>query len=287
MVKRPISDENGFTLIEIAIVMVIVGLLAGGGVSLLKILSERRIRNETSDYMNDAKASIISYAKINGRLPWADNDGDGDEDIGISAGTFPYLTLGGVKPSDYNKRVLRYALNSNLGNDRSSSCLSLRSGLSGSPLVIDSDGAITAFPVAFILISAGPKDSDGDGNVFDDITIGTHQGDNRDGNPNYIRHPPIDIFDDLVVYTGAYELYGEISGDPVLTVNNSSATSNVFVYNSTHNQDIGEILPGKTESYSVISGEEFELWTAAGGSGSLVASGFVVSGSGVLLNVSP
>jgi prepilin-type N-terminal cleavage/methylation domain-containing protein len=42
-----LGHEAGFTLIEIAIVMVIIGLLAGGGVSLMGMLSERKARNET------------------------------------------------------------------------------------------------------------------------------------------------------------------------------------------------------------------------------------------------
>ena len=289
MPKHPaVFSERGFTLIELAIVMVVIGLLAGGGVSLMGILSERRMRNETSEYLNDAKNSLISFAKINGRLPWADNvtSRDGDEDPGISSGYFPYRTLN-FRPTDSNKRVLRYEINSNIDTDRPASCAALRSGLTGSPLVVDSDGSPSDFSVAAVLISAGQKDADGDNNVFDDITTGTYQGDNRDGNPRYIRHPPIDTFDDLVVYISGYELYGEICGDPVLTVSNSSTTNNVFIYNTTHSMDIGQILPGSAESYSVISGEKFELRTASGGGGSLVTSEFTVSGSGVLLDVSP
>ena len=73
----------------------------------------------------------------------------------------------------------------------------------------------------------------------------------------------------------------------MLTVSNSSTTNNVFIYNTIHNTDIGEILPGKAESYSIISGEKFELRTASGGGGSLVTSEFTVSGSGIVLDISP
>lgn len=287
MSKRSAYNEKGFTLIEIAMVMVIIGLLAGGGVSLMGILSERRMRNDTSEYLDEAKSSLINFAKINGRLPWADGDGDGDEDTGTSRGTFPFQTLN-LRPSDSNRRVILYEHNNNLGTDRSTSCSSIRGGLSGSPLVVDSDGSSTAFPLAAILVSAGPQDADGDGNVFDDINTGTFQGDNRDGIPNYLRSPPTDVFDDLVVYLSEYTLYGEICGDPVFAVNNQDSI-NVFVFNSTQGSDIGIVPPGIAVSYRIISGDQIELWTAAGGTGLSVTSvpgnPVIVSGSGIAVEV--
>jgi len=288
MLLKQIEDK-GFTLIEIAIVMVIIGILAGGGVSLMGILSERKIRNESLDYLNEAKTSLINFANINGRLPWADSNGDGNEDPGTPIGTFPFLTLR-LSPTDSQKRPLRYELNSSLGTDLSNSCSALLGGLSGSPLMVDADGSPTPFPVAAVLVSAGPKDADGDGNVFDDVTTGTHQGDNRDGNPNYIRYPPVDVFDDLVVYLDEYTLYGEICGKPNLSVSNGTGT-NIFVYNrkGAMGADIGIVDPGATFSYGIISGSQIELRDTAGGGGSIVASTpvtpVIVAGSGVTLVV--
>jgi len=263
-------DNRGFTLIEIAIVMVIIGLLAGGGVSLMGILSERKTRNETIEYLNEAKAALVNFARINGRLPWADSSGDGLEDSGVSTGSFPYGTLR-TGPADPQKRALRYALNSALGTGLSGTCSALRSGLTGSPLVVDSDGATASFPVAAVLLSSGPQDADGDGNVFDDVTAGTHLGDNRDGNPNYIRHPPDAGFDDMVVYLSEYTLYGEICGSPNLAVKNST-TADIFVYDRTRGSDIGIVPTGSTISYGITSGDRIELRSAAGGGGSIVAS---------------
>lgn len=280
-----LRQESGFTLIEIAIVMVIIGLLAGGGVSLMGMLSERKARNETVGYLDEAKASLISFARINGRLPWADSDGDGNEDPGTWVGTFPFQTLK-FRPTDSHRRVLRYQLNNGLGADRSSSCNSLIGGLSGNPLVVDSDGSGTAFSVAAVVISAGPKDADGDGNVFDDVTTGTHRGDNRDGNPNYIRYPPDDNFDDLTAYVGEYVLYGEICGDPVLSVSNGTG-SDIFVYDQTHSSDIGVVTPGDTASYGIISGSQIALRDTAGGGCCIVGSNpmtpLVVAGSGITI----
>jgi prepilin-type N-terminal cleavage/methylation domain-containing protein len=275
-------DNKGFTLIEIAIVLVIIGLLAGGGVSLMGVLSERKTRSETLEYLDGAMAALINFAKINGRLPWADSNGDGNEDSGSSTGTFPFQTLR-FRPADVQKRPLKYALNSNLGNNLPNSCSALRGGLSGAPLVVDSDGASTAFPVAAVLISSGPKDADGDGNVFDGVTTGTHQGDNTDGNPDYIRYPPNNSFDDLLVYIGEYALYGEMCGNPNFSISNSSI-ANIYVYNRTKGADIGIVAPGSAISYGIISGSQIELRSAAGGGGTIVTSTpntpLIVAGSG-------
>lgn len=280
------TDNRGFTLIEIAIVLVIIGLLVGGVVPLMKVLSERKTRNESLDYLNEARAALVNFAKINGRLPWADTNNDGVSDAG-ALGWLPFQTLG-IKPADSNSRRLRYALNSNLGANLETSCRFLRSGLVGGPLVVDSDGTATAFQVAAVLISVGPRDADNDGNFLDDVTAGTHQGDNTDGNPNYIRSRPTDTFDDLVEYLDRFTIYGEICGNPQVAVRNGTA-ANVFIRNSTTNTDIGIVAPNNTVSYGIESGCQIQIRTAAGGGGSIVTSTPVnplyVAGSGTALNV--
>jgi prepilin-type N-terminal cleavage/methylation domain-containing protein len=283
-------DNRGFTLIEIAIVMVIIGLLAGGAVPLMSVLSERKTRNETLDYLGEAKAALINFAKINGRLPSADTNGDGNSDAGAFSGTLPYLTLR-ISAADPQKRSLRYALNNSLGTNLSTSCAALRAGLGGAPLMVDADGSATAFPVAAVLVSAGSKDSDGDGNVFDDVTTGTHLGDNTDGTPNYIRYPPGTLFDDLVVYLDGLTLYGEICGNPKVAISNgASLGANIFVYNRTTLSDIGIVAPNTTTSYGVMSGSQIELRTAAAGAGVIIGTStpvtpIIVAGSGVVLVV--
>ncbi len=280
--------ENGFTLLEIALVMVLIGLVAGGGISLLSIHSKRNARNGTIDYLNQAKAALVSFANINGRLPWADTSGDGNEDASDTFGSLPFQTLR-ISPADPNDRALGYELNTNLGLNRPTSCNTLRLGLAGRPNVVDIDGSPVAFPIAAILISAGPMDADSNGNVFDDINAGTHQGDNTDGNPNYLRHTPLEnTFDDLVVYLGENELYGEICGNPLLTVRNTSLPL-VYVYDQSLGVDVGIVVNGDTETYDIISGSQIELRDAPAGGGALVgstpATPIVLAGTGRSLTI--
>jgi prepilin-type N-terminal cleavage/methylation domain-containing protein len=260
--------QHGFSLIEIAIVMVIIGLLAGGGISVMSVLTQRKVRNETIDYLQQARAVLLSFAAINGRLPWADTNADGNENVAAIAGDLPYQTLK-LMPTDPNKRTLKYALNSNLGTDQSASCTVLRTGLGGGPSVVDADGAAVAFQISAIVVSAGPRDADGDGNTFDGISAGTHQGDNTDGNPNFIRHPPTDTFDDLVVYVGENELYGEICEYLALAVNNNSSGT-VYVHNRTQGSDLGSLINGAVGTYDILSGSLIEIRDAPGGFGAIV-----------------
>ena len=280
-------NSRGFTLIEIAIVMVIIGVLAGGGVSLLGLLTQRKARTETIDYLKQAQAALISFADINGRLPWADTSGDGAENSAAAAGNLPYQTLR-LSPTDPYKRTLRYEINANLGTNLTASCGALRSGLTGGPDVVDADGAASSFPIAAILVSAGTMDADSDGNVFDDINTGVHQGDNRDGNPNYIRHPSIDNFDDLVVYVGENELYGKICEYLALAVNNTSGAT-VYVYNSTQGADLGTLSDGNSGVYEIMSRTQIEIRNASGGGGTIIASTppnpIALAGQGRTINV--
>jgi prepilin-type N-terminal cleavage/methylation domain-containing protein len=264
------DDQGGFTLIEIAVVMVVIGILAGGGASLMRVLTERKARNEALSYLKDSHTSLIAFAERTGRLPYTDSDGDGLENNGVTTGTLPYRTLQ-VAPTDPYKRPLRYALNPNLGINRTSSCSALRTGLAGTPQVVDADGAPAAFPTAALLVSAGPMDADGDGNVFDDLAAGTHQGDNTDGTPNYLRHPPVAGFDDLVVYLGGNELYSGLCEYLSLAVNNHSG-SVVYVYDANQGSDLGSLAAGSSTVYTVLSGSRLELRSGPGGGGSLAAS---------------
>jgi prepilin-type N-terminal cleavage/methylation domain-containing protein len=263
-------NQKGFTLIEIAIVMVIIGLLAGGGISLMKIFTERKARNDTLEYLKTVRMALISYADNYGHLPWADTDNDGQSNNGSAVGMLPYYTLQ-INPSDAYRRPLRYELSSNLGTSRASSCTALKAGLASRPFVVDADGAAAAFAVAAVLISAGPMDADGNANVFDGLNAGSHTGNNTTGNPNYLRHPPVSNFDDLAIYISGNELFGHLCEYLALAINNNSG-SQIYVYEANQGSDVANVNSGNSAMVFVISGSRIEIRSGANGSGSLVSS---------------
>jgi prepilin-type N-terminal cleavage/methylation domain-containing protein len=285
--SSPLRNQHGFTLLEIAVVMIIIGILAGGGVSLMKMLTERKARLATVEYLQQARMGLISFAVNNGRLPWADSDGDGLENNGTTSGSLPFLTLR-IAPADAYKRVLRYAFNSNLAANRFASCGALRAGLATPPMIVDADGTGTAFAVAAVLVSAGPMDADSNGNVFDALAAGTHQGNNTTGNPNYLRHPLVANYDDLAVYISAHELSAELCEYLTLAVNNNSGSA-VHLYDVNQGGDIGSINNGGSGVFNVISGSRLELRSSTGGAGSIVASTpptpIALAGRGATLNL--
>lgn len=277
-------------MLEIAIVMVIIGVLTGGGISLMKVLTERKARNASIEYLKQIRTELISFAENNGRLPLADSDGDGLENSGQTTGTFPFLSLQS-QPVDPYTRVLTYEVNSNLTNNRAATCSALRTGLSGqSPEVVDADGSAAAFSVAAILVSAGRMDADNNGNVFDDINSGAFLGNNANGNPNYLRHPPLDgTFDDLTVYIGGNELFGSLCEYLNLAVNNASGAA-VYVHNATTGSDLGTIAGSNSGLYTILSGTRIEVRSAAAGGGSVVSPStpqtpVILAGQGATINI--
>jgi prepilin-type N-terminal cleavage/methylation domain-containing protein len=61
--------SRGFTLAEMAVVLVIVGLLLGGLLTPLSSQTELRLRSDNEKALADAREALIGFAIINGRLP--------------------------------------------------------------------------------------------------------------------------------------------------------------------------------------------------------------------------
>ena len=73
------NSESGFTLIEIAIVLVIIGLLLGGVLQGQQLIENSRVKAATNDF-NGIAAAVFSYQDRYGRLPGDDpgaHDGRG------------------------------------------------------------------------------------------------------------------------------------------------------------------------------------------------------------------
>lgn len=266
----PRNGSAGFSLIEMAIVLVIVGIMAGGGVSLFKLFVERKARSDSGDYLQQARTSLNNYAITQGRLPCADTDGDGAENVGSTRGDLPWLTLQ-ISPRDAYKRAVRYEVNAALTGNRASTCAAIKAGLTAGPSVVDADGTATSFRVAAVLASGGALDGDGDGSPLDGMSSGSYQGNNRTGTPNYLRAPPGNSFDDIVSYLDGAEISMRLCPFLRLAVNNTS-TPVVYVYDATRLTDLGSLSPGQSGLYNILSGTRIELRSSGGGGGALLTS---------------
>ncbi|MBF0118450.1 MAG: DUF86 domain-containing protein [Desulfobacterales bacterium] len=293
MMKNKNIDKSGFSMVEIAIVMVIIGILTAGGMSMMRTLTERKSRNESIDYLNRAKEAIITFSAVNGRLPRPDNPANGitgvEEPCAAAnncSGFVPYRVLNLPSRDPYG-RYVKYEIFVQLGAagiTLATTCNILQTWNVSSgtrPLIVDQDDPAAAqIAVPAILISGGPMDADGLGgqnqNQFDRINAGIWQGDNITGLPNYIRNRPIATFDDLVGYIGGMELLSNVCKQVVLTVNNpTGGTGIVWIRNITiagSPNDIGSINDNNSSVFNLLSGSRIEVRNAAGGGGALLAT---------------
>ena len=93
MIEKNIKTEQaGFSLIELAIVLFVVGLMLGGLLAPLanKIEFENRVETETS--MEEVKEVLLGFAMETGYLPCPDTNADGVEDLVTAATGAPGLT---------------------------------------------------------------------------------------------------------------------------------------------------------------------------------------------------
>jgi prepilin-type N-terminal cleavage/methylation domain-containing protein len=111
------NNISGFTLIELSMVLLIVGLLLAGILTPLATSLEQRKRDEMGTQYDDIEETLIGFAIVNGRLPCPDcpddstgtcatgdeNDGIEDQsgaggcDVGATTtieGNLPWATLG-------------------------------------------------------------------------------------------------------------------------------------------------------------------------------------------------
>lgn len=174
------KHTQGFTLIELAIVLVIMTILIGGlAVPLSAQIQARRIA-ENSKIMEEAREAIIGYAMThpatpaNSRhLPCPDIDGDGVEDrdgdddacmpvAGVIAptGLLPWVDLGVASQDAWGNR-LRYAVVADLASRTAG--FSIAGATPPNPLVACSTNACAvaapdvADNLALVLVSHGPN----------------------------------------------------------------------------------------------------------------------------------
>ena len=215
------KQTRGFTLIEMAIVLVIMTILIGGlAVPLSAQIQARRIA-ETNQTLEEAREAIIGYAMTHRTagnkpyLPCPDLTGNGTEDrVGNTCqnqtGFLPWVTLGvGAKDAWGNR--LQYATH----NDVSNSATGIDSTVTpaaGWRQVCNSNACVSgniAANVPAVVVSHGPNGWGArnaiNGNQLAAPT-GVNEQENLDGDTVYVsRAPskpdaPSGEFDDLVTW---------------------------------------------------------------------------------------
>ncbi len=107
---------RGFSLIEMAVVLVIIALLLSGGMAIFSTQQEMQKIQETNAILESTRDALIGYAAVNGRLPRPATSGtDGAEnpalcvDDDTCSGLIPWTTLGIPKLDAWGK-IIRYSV---------------------------------------------------------------------------------------------------------------------------------------------------------------------------------
>lgn len=216
MSKTKLKMSKGFTLVEVAIVMVIFGLLLGGLMGPLSMQLDNMKSRETEQSMQTIKQAIIGFALRNGRIPCPDTTGNGLENMagdnctGLE-GTVPSATLG-VNPEDAWRRPFTYRVDGQFAdNTDGTGCtdtdvvplISFQICSRGNITVSDSNGGnLVAGDIPAVIVSHGrnwPVNSDAD------------ELENANGNANFVDKNHINQgYDDFVDWVNPNILIGKM-----------------------------------------------------------------------------
>ena len=225
--------HSGFTLIEMAIVLVIVTILIGGlAVPLTAQIQARRIA-ETRAILEEARDALFGYAMSHRTgtgalyLPCPDTDGDGRENrlspttCTEYRGEYPWVDLGTGAQDAWGNR-LRYAVVSNFINSNSGFTATSPAPGGFTPLQTCTDRTCTpplvADQVVFVLVSHGPNGwgaKNVNGTTLAPPTA-LDEADNLDSDQSYVsRTPtktdnPLGEFDDLLSWSSHAQLISRV-----------------------------------------------------------------------------
>jgi len=80
------SNSRGFSLVEVAVVLAIVGLLLGSAMYTLSAQLEQRDETRTARFLDEARELLLAFAIVNGRLPCPARDTSGGDELRDDSG---------------------------------------------------------------------------------------------------------------------------------------------------------------------------------------------------------
>lgn len=236
--------QSGFTLIEMAMVLMIVGLLLGGMLVPLSAQMDQRNVSDTQKTLSDIKEAIIGYAIANGRFPCpASATSNGVESFATTPvvgsanngycsnfynGFVPAATLGITSTVDSQGNIgfavdswgnrIHYAVtqaNSKAFTTNSGMHNAWNSGLTPDLLVCSSSTA-SGFGSSSCGTNNALTSSPGVPVVIFSTgkngpnSGGSDEAANLANNKTFVSHPPAPTFDDLVVWISPNILYNRM-----------------------------------------------------------------------------
>lgn len=212
---RPaVKKENfGFTLVEMAIVLMIVGLLLGGMLVPLSAQMDQRNVSDTKKTLSEIKEAIIGYAIVNGRLPCpakaniaTGSASAGVVDCTLTTGVLPWATLGTSETDAWGRRFTYSASSTFITSTftlASTGTLTVKSAAAGSNI---------ASSIPAVIISHGSNGSGAYTPQGTQISASSDPDelDNFNGGTTFVSHDFTPTFDDVVVWISPNILYNRM-----------------------------------------------------------------------------
>ncbi len=209
---------RGFTLIELAVVVAIVGLLLGGLLLPLATQVEITHARTTAKQIADLRDALYGFAVAAGRLPCPDTDGDGREnltagDCTAAQGQPPWADLGTDQVDDWGRPFLyRVSFNTTTSDHDFSDttdgtgCGSPTAGISFElcseadiKVLATAGGATVAEKLPAVFLSFGT-------NGGDTASFSTDEQENNDNDGIFVDKDYESGFDDLVGWLSPHVL---------------------------------------------------------------------------------
>lgn len=237
--------NRGFSLVELSVVVLIIGIVLTMGLGALNASREGQSSSTTTQKQTALKEALISYLRRNLRLPCPDTDftapdgaenrttaGDPTTACSAAFGLVPYVTLGLAQ--DMTQDGWGYFFSYHVSNNAAANTdwtrtANLRSGNTGVITVNDRNGAtVTAIgtSVVAVIVSHGRNGfgayaTGGTRNTLP--AVGTDERDNTDTNTTYLKRTATTddaatggAFDDITMFVTADDLLGPLFKDGTL-----------------------------------------------------------------------
>jgi prepilin-type N-terminal cleavage/methylation domain-containing protein len=212
---KPRADA-GFSILELAIVLVILGILGGASIPLLKARMNREAVLKTRENQIQAIGAIAAFVEKNHRFPCPADPKITGADYGVepkerkcqrakAEGILPFRTLGisEATAKDGFKRFMTYAVDPNLADREYENQIENAPGgwitvknEEGFSVIVDQNGKSPNF-VAFVLISHGESGTGafvgkGQSTKLTSQDISAHKKENLDGNFAFVESSQTD-----------------------------------------------------------------------------------------------
>ncbi len=227
-------SQKGFSLIELAVVLVIIGTLIGSFIGTLGSRIDTSRRNDTRDQLEEIKIALYGFAmsQVNPRLPCPDADNDGVEDLvgGVCAtlttrGGLPWQTLG-IPRGDVWGSNFSYWANSLYSSTAANFTVTTDgSGAGRIVTTVDLGGNTISNNVAAVIFSHGKNQygsTDVAGFARPAVPVGGAYNDERENQDVDAAAPVIFVtrsitdenaavvFDDIIIWISEFELKGKM-----------------------------------------------------------------------------